>query len=1020
MWTQSRKSVGRIVVATAFGVLASCGGEGPTGEELGAMQQEIRGNYRVDNTSRAEDLTEPEGVVGAVVRLAYITPDGSEVDWCSGTLVSRRHVLTAGHCNVPNAVSYKVRFAQDRNHPFSASMLHVWDTKGPGDGGGGKDVALLLLDQPVPPSLVHNIPRVNTGDVGNFIRRNRNQPYIIAGYGEHPSERRFGPVKTPEAMILECSWFGSIVEFTCLPYPELWLDFYGDYAKGESGDSGGPLFGKDADTGEFVLIGVRSGHRWWKSDLTFDPNKQVYSPIGKLGKGGVQVASYLEDGDRDGIPDYMDNCPASFCEEHNLPMSHCINWAQEDDDGDGIGEACDNCPQWRCTSIGDGRTCQNVEQKDRDRDGVGDVCDPCPDVYSWDDAYPEGPVGLHCGCGDDTQFPGCDTDADCALAYAGWCVRDKDVAGNVVGKFCGRLPDVDMDGVPDACDTCKDVADVDDENSNVHIEKELRAKGVGVLHRGNVCDPVPIVPIEKGRSPTYPWYYVPVYGNGDEGVDYQELKVYPWMGEEPSLAPRTFKQPVVFRHCSCYDPISGYPVGKDECAERICPPSEAEDLDGEWKLATVGRQLPGGVIEPLPGGLELEFTHYERPADHRDKSVNKPPKQTIHWLTYQDISRPNDPIILHGGVIRGLMASVVLKQNDHFGSLRDKDYKLRTVVELIHAPRFQSGPPPVAKAEPCFMRGCGWILRPWEVVVNPNPVERVFESTFDWIRYSELGFGLLQPNGGFSDVAHILSQDLRGLLATGEWAWIPASESAVVLAQKEVDRVGILVPRAGTLGMTPLAIVVRDGVITFDGIIESASSEDELGGAVQISDAERAVYSAVQNRLYIAGFEHGWRAITLNSDTVETGVFERSPVEDLHGLTYDAIGGRMFSLEVFAVAENQKVASIYMYDMSSGDAKEVWSVPYTAAFEHLALAADKTGSVVLMASGPGGFKAWRYLYNGVDELIFKGSTAVNDAKMLGEPLHSELKVPLLKDDGTAAVFQLDVSKMIAGDACTSL
>src|SRR5690606_28616291 len=115
-------------------------------------------------------------------------------------------------------------------------------------------------------------------------------------------------------------------------------------------------------------------HRWWKSDLTFDPNKQVYSPIGKLGKGGVQVASYLEDGDRDGIPDYMDNCPASFCEEHNLPMSRCINWAQEDDDGDGIGEACDNCPQWRCTSIGDRRTCQNVEQKDRDRDGVGDVC----------------------------------------------------------------------------------------------------------------------------------------------------------------------------------------------------------------------------------------------------------------------------------------------------------------------------------------------------------------------------------------------------------------------------------------------------------------------------------------------------------------------------------------------------------------------------------------------------------------------------------------------------------------------
>ena len=80
------------------------------------------------------------------------------------------------------------------------------------------------------------------------------------------------------------------------------------------------------------------------------------------------------DGDNDGVPDCVDNCPAAS------------NTGQEDADEDGVGDACDNCagpnPSQADT---DGDTfpdgCDNCEttpnplQEDFDLDGVGDACD---------------------------------------------------------------------------------------------------------------------------------------------------------------------------------------------------------------------------------------------------------------------------------------------------------------------------------------------------------------------------------------------------------------------------------------------------------------------------------------------------------------------------------------------------------------------------------------------------------------------------------------------------------------------
>lgn len=161
----------------------------------------------------------------------------------------------------------------------------------------------------------------------------------------------------------------------------------------------------------------------------------------------------VPDGDGDGVPDSVDNCPDD------------ANAYQADIDGDDVGDFCDNCP-----------SVVNPDQSDGDRDGIGEACDNCPFDPNPGQTDADGD-----GCGDVCDGDClCESDADCddglactgdtCVGATGTCVFSSVDAACDDGLFCTGFgtcdpgdPDADRNGCVMTGNPCGGLTPVCDE-----------------------------------------------------------------------------------------------------------------------------------------------------------------------------------------------------------------------------------------------------------------------------------------------------------------------------------------------------------------------------------------------------------------------------------------------------------------------------------------------------------------------------------------------------------------------------
>lgn len=198
--------------------------------------------------------------------------------------------------------------------------------------------------------------------------------------------------------------------------------------------------------------------------LTFNPSQadsngnkigdtcEVWCPDGDNPFGTIADGFLVEgnDPDGDGIPN------ANF--DKGVQCDNCLlikNPDQADVDDDGIGNACDLCASLGKSiffaNINDPNTLKSAQQIDKDKDGVGDACDNCPDVANSPNA--------------DGLQPDFDLDG---LGDA--CDRCKNDSGPIFIDYSfSPVPkdaDSDSDGVPNHCDNCPTVSNVNQLNSD--------------------------------------------------------------------------------------------------------------------------------------------------------------------------------------------------------------------------------------------------------------------------------------------------------------------------------------------------------------------------------------------------------------------------------------------------------------------------------------------------------------------------------------------------------------------------
>jgi hypothetical protein len=193
---------------------------------------------------------EPDGNthrnVGALI--AEWDPDSPGLELlCSGSLIAKDVFLTAAHCTAflesQGIEEVFVSFAQD-NDPVDPATLHpgtmFTHPDFPGPASDPKDIAVVVLDDPVKGITPAKLPGAGLLDKMKEAGTLKDQKFTAVGYGVHEPEVGGGPPTFP----FDGERWRSVSSFNALN--NAWLRLSQNDATGDGGtcfgDSGGPNF----------------------------------------------------------------------------------------------------------------------------------------------------------------------------------------------------------------------------------------------------------------------------------------------------------------------------------------------------------------------------------------------------------------------------------------------------------------------------------------------------------------------------------------------------------------------------------------------------------------------------------------------------------------------------------------------------------------------------------------------------------------------------------------------------------
>lgn len=971
-------------------------------------------------------------------------------------MVAPSVVLTAGHCVKGQAQSGD-RFVIPSGPPVAggpsgpAFPVQSWKritTAAPDP----HDVACVFLGLPVPNTVVPSYPRVYTGGIEYGVNTGKIKfPGFIAGFGsfvtsvnqqssQADGNRRWGAA--PGDLGINYDGCGDPGEQHCNDDWE-WEADRNANPQPEKGDSGGPLFLTDAKGP--VVVGVYSGY-WRDSWPNSTTSHSAWAPTGAPGgtnNGAWLVTNCLGgDPDGDGVPDAIDNCPASRCANSvTLDPEDCENPDQLDSDGDGVGETCDNCAKVVCDSMAAAGgvpsqvTCFNPGQGDLDQDSRGDACDLCPTI---NDA-PSLPTSVeadldHDGVGNSCDFcevsnlyDACASSLDC---FKSVCLMEPGAAAG----YCALPTDADGDGIADACDKCPEYQTSSQTNSNLLAEEREKKLDSTVATLADACDPVPIVRLESQQ----PFQQIPIGtnggytpGDGQGPDDLADVSQRGWLGVDlGSPGPKTVQRAISYRHCSCVK--NGVLLDTHDCTKDTGPcPIDNPAVSLAW--GAISLTGSGGAPYTDTGGNTT-------PRAFTTSQLSPQVPQSVSWSWRADV--------LAGKVdgIGNCPGSSVFDCRTHgliftrtnkvapYASTREQSHVLGDVFEMFDTPALK---PVIPKPDlicpvPCLPIHCAYpdYLRDPEpfgftgLIAKPTPL--LLDPTGNVFAATGTGVGI--------DVTSYLDEASVSLMAGGA-LWLGSVEplsvarfSTSAAVRSGVHAVAINRDFSGTapvaLAMTAAGVSVAhrssdDGIAALTSALGQPPPLEGLSGA----------FSAVEGSVYLVGGRHPggaasgtvWRWSLDHRAWSLARLAPPAPSSNVLSVGYDSGGQHLYVLDV---DDNDAIgklrfARLYRMDLATGESTQLLRVPYHQKW-FAAIGVMPDGHLALVSGAGQTHTVWRLDGRG-STAAFKGVFTAKGRASTG-PVMGEDRLYLAVEStpGTLQVVGLGAERFHGGPTCHDL